>query len=218
MKTIHGVGVLTEIQELVDPDRCAVLVVDMINEDVSPEGGYAKHGADISRHREIVPRIGRLLEATRGIGIQVIYAEFIHMNQLGHTLMNGPEMWMHRNAAWVSNVVEGSWESQTIDELAPQEGDIVIRKSRGSTAYNTYLVDFLKGKSIQSLLLTGIASSGCVLRTAVDLMPRGYYAVIVKDCVDHKDWALAFLERNFPAYHSDEILHTWKRMSNTQRE
>lgn len=49
-----------------------------------------------------------------------MYAEFIHANALGQTLMNGPEMWVHRKAEWVSNVVEGTWESRTIDELAPQ--------------------------------------------------------------------------------------------------
>ena len=96
-----------------------------------------------------------------------MYAEFIHANALGQTLMNGPEMWVHRKAEWVSNVVEGTWESRTIDELAPREGDVVIRKSRGSAAYNTYLIDHLKERGVTSVLLTGIASSGCVLRTAV---------------------------------------------------
>ena len=71
-------------------------------------------------------------------------AEFIHASALGQTLMNGPEMWVHREADWVSNVVEGTWESRTVDELAPQEGDIVIRESRGSAAYNTYLIDHLR--------------------------------------------------------------------------
>lgn len=41
-------------------------------------------------------------------------------------------------------------------------------------------------------------------------MPRGYYPVIVRDCVDYKDWALAYLERNFPTYPSDEILAIWQ--------
>lgn len=210
MVVIHGVEVRTEIEELVDPSLCAVMVVDMVNEDVSPEGGYAKHGYDISPHREIIPAIGRLLDSARSAGIPVMYAEFIHASALGQTLMNGPEMWVHRDADWVSNVVEGTWESRTVDELAPQEGDIVIRKSRGSAAYNTYLIDHLREKSVTSLLLTGIASSGCVLRTAVDLMPRGYYPVIVKDCVDYKEWALAYLEGNFPTYPSDEILAIWQ--------
>ena len=38
MVVIHGVEVRTEIEELVDPDFCAVMVVDMVNEDVSPRG------------------------------------------------------------------------------------------------------------------------------------------------------------------------------------
>ena len=108
--------------------------------------------------------------------------------------------------------MEGTWESRTVEDLAPQKGDAMIRKSRGSAFYNTYLDDILKEKSITNLILTGTATDGCVLRTAVEAMSHGYYAVIVMDCVSPPpgDFSSYYLKGNFPTFQSDEILTAWK--------
>ena len=56
-------------------------------------------------------------------------------------------MWVHRDADWVSNVVEGTWESRTVDELAPQEGDIVIPEEPGERRLQTPISSITSGKS-----------------------------------------------------------------------
>ena len=214
MKTINDVEILTTIEELVDPARSAVIVIDLQNEEVSAGGGYAKTGADTSNLVAIVPGIQRLLAAARSLDVLVTYAEFIHRNSLGATLMNGPNVYCHRNSSWVSDVVEDTWEAQTVDELAPQAGDIIIRKSRASAMYHTRLDDALSTRGIRSLIITGCATGGCVMMTAVDAMHHGYYPVVVRDGVatysleSHKR-ALAWMEGQFPTYNLDEILAAW---------
>ena len=221
MRTINGVEVLTTIEELVDPPRTAVLVIDMQNEIVSERGGYARAGTDVSPVAAIVPPIQRLLAAARGRGVLVTYAEFVMRNELGVTLMDGPGLYHLRHAAFTSDVVAGTWEARTVDALAPQQGDVVIRKSRGSAMYRTPLGDLLRARGIRSLVLTGAITEGCVLRTAVDAQQRGYYAVVLRDCVGSydvvgsgdgggHDRALAWMETRFPVFDAAEVIAAWQ--------
>lgn len=220
VRTVNGVPVLTTLPELVDPQHTAVLVVDMQNEIVSTEGGYfrkdRKAPADPKRHRvapayaELVPSVSRFLQQARAKGIPVLYAEYVHRDENGKLIVNGPECWTHRNSDWVSCVRAGTWEAQTVRELAPRPGELVIRKARANAFYNTYLDDALKERSIRTLLLTGTAGGGCVFATAMGALERGYYGVFVKDCVDQRDYLGSDLIRGrFPIHSSKEVLAAW---------
>src|SRR5215510_2402516 len=72
-----------------------------------------------------------------------------------------------------------------------------------------------KARGSHRLLLTGTATSGCVFATAMGAIPRGYYPVIVTDCVDPDQKTLNLMEGRFPKYGSDEIMRVWKQISGT---
>ena len=219
MKNVIGVDVLTTIEELAVPSRTAVLVIDVQNACFNTVGGFEGSGsngdADVANMTPIIPRTGRLLDAARGRGILIGYSEFIHRNKLGVTLMDGPNNYCVRNNPDQPDVVEGSWEARTVDELAPQEGDIVVRKSRGSAFHQTPLDNILKARGIVTVVITGVLSAGCVLFTAADAMHHGYYPLVVRDCVAsysqeaHRQ-ALAWMETQFPAYGLAEVLSAWE--------
>ena len=140
MKTIHGIDVLTTIEELVDPALTALIVIDMQNGHVSERGRYTTEaGEDISSARAIIPNIQRLLDAARQVGVLVTYVEYVHLSRAGGNLLDGPNLWMHRDLYFFPLYQEGSWAAQTVDELAPQPGDIVFSKCRGSAFFGTGL-------------------------------------------------------------------------------
>lgn len=218
MKTVIGVNVLTTIDELVEPASAAVIVVDVQNTCFSSISGFegAKTGkaADIANMTPIIPRIQKLLEAARTRRVLVIYTEFIHRNRLGVTLMDGPNNYCVRNNPTQPDVVEGSWEAQTVGDLSPQPGDVVIQKSRADAFYHTRLDDVLKARGIQTVLVTGVLSAGCVLMTAVGAMHNGYYPLIVRNCVasysiESHQQALAWMETQFPAFDLEVVLSAW---------
>ena len=218
MKRVIGVDVLTTVEELSAPGRTAVLVVDVQNACFNSVGGFEGNGAGgeaaIAHMTPIIPRIGRLLEAARGRGILIAYTEFIHRNRLGVTLMDGPNNYCVRNNPDQPDVVEGSWEAGTLDELAPQPGDVVVTKSRGSAFYQTPLDNILKARGIGTVLLTGVLSAGCVLFTAADAMHHGYYPLVVRDCVasyslEAHEQALDWMETQFPVFGLGEVLAVW---------
>ena len=210
MIEINGVKVLTTMEELVDPRYTAVLVIDMQN-------GIGRRNSTYdpdSLLSKSIPRIQRLLAVARSRGVLVTYAEIIHTDARGAPLWDGPNMFCHRNKASVSQLQEGSWEAQTIDELAPQPGDLVVRKNRASAFSYTVLDAHLKARTIRSLIVTGTSTRGCVLMTAVDTQMHGYYPVVLRDCVATgsqaaQDLALAWMESEMAVCASQDVLSAW---------
>lgn len=219
MRVINGIEVLTTIEELTEPSQTAVIVIDVVNVVVekicSYEGAETpKATANADNLKAVIPPTKRLLDAAREKGVLITYAEFIQRSRYGVSMMNGPNIFCHRDADEVNEIVEGTWEARTVDELAPRDGDIVITKSRGSAFYHTELDDVLRARGIRSLILTGVLSSGCVLFTACDTMQHGYYPVIPRECVatytpeDHRR-AMGWMETKFAVYDLEEILNAW---------
>ena len=142
MKIVNGVEVLTTIEELVDPAHCAVLVIDVQNNGLKTltyeEPGFESSGTQVSNLAAIVPNIQRLLTAARHAGLFVAYAQWIDRSRDGASLVNGPHLYCHRDDAAPPNVIEGSWESQTVEQLAPQSGDYVFDKSWSSAFHHNY--------------------------------------------------------------------------------
>ena len=220
MRVLNGIEILTTMEELVDPKHTAIIVIDVMNivmkQICSNEGAEnPRDGANLENVGATVEPTQRLLDAARKKGVLVTYAEFVQCNKQGVSLMSGPNIYCHKDAESVIELKEGSWEMQTIDELAPQEGDVVIYKNRGSAFYHTELDDILRIRGIKTLIHTGVLSSGCVLFNSCDAMNHSYYPVIPRECVgtydleDHNR-VMAWMETKFPVCNLDEILTIWK--------
>ena len=209
MKIVQETEVLTTIDELVDPAHTALLVIDMQNEYCSERGG---HAAEV--WRAVIPNVQTLLEAARRTGVLVAYTEFIRYSRLGACLVDGPSNYVHRDDPLVPRIQEGTWEVQTTDELAPQPGEFVFLKSRGSAFVGTGLDQTLRARGIRSVILTGIVTGGCVIFTYTDTQMHGYYPVLVPDAVapaGEGNHALEWMAAYGPAFTTDEIVAIWNR-------
>jgi maleamate amidohydrolase len=67
-------------------------------------------------------------------------------------------------------------------EFKPQKGDVVITKQRASAFYGTPLSAHLTQLGVQTLLVCGESTSGCVRASAVDAYSHGYHVVLVEEC------------------------------------
>jgi nicotinamidase-related amidase len=90
--------------------------------------------------------------------------------------------------------------TQVHDDIAPQDGDIVVRKTRVGPFGTTDLHQQLQAKGIDTLILAGISTSGVVLSTVRDGSDRDYRLIVLSDlCADPEADVHAFLvERIFP--------------------
>jgi nicotinamidase-related amidase len=90
--------------------------------------------------------------------------------------------------------------TQIHDTIAPQDGDIVVRKTRVGPFLTTDLDEQLRARGVDTLLLAGISTSGVVLSTVRDAHDRDYRLIVISDlCADPEPGVHDFLvERIFP--------------------
>jgi ureidoacrylate peracid hydrolase len=174
----------------IDLARTAVVVVDMQNAFASPGGLLDLAGVDISGAKEVVRRIGELLEAARTAGVQVVYLQTGYKPDLsngGGADSPNPRketalcLMRARPELKGQLLVEGTWDFQIVEPLAPRGSDIVVLKTRYSGFAGTRLDSTLKGREIRYLVFVGIATNVCVESTLRDAYFHEYWPVLVTD-------------------------------------
>ncbi len=73
--------------------------------------------------------------------------------------------------------------NQIVAEIAPQEGDVVIRKQKPSAFFGTPLMSMLNEVHADTVLVTGCTTSGCVRASAVDAFSYNFRVAVVEECV-----------------------------------
>jgi nicotinamidase-related amidase len=221
MIEIEGKQVFTELEELVDPRHTALIVVDMQRDFCIPGGAFDELGIDISMYPPMVPRLVRLVEGARAAGVPILY---IQMTQLPNRAIESPAQIrfnLRMHLANLSDGVEplrytadGSEGQMIIEELTPAPGDLIVKKYRSSGFWGTNLDMLLRSNGIQSVVMTGCTTEGCVESTARDALFNDYYVVIAEDCVASDDRAqhdasLFLMRHRFDVASGDDILGVW---------
>lgn len=145
-----------------------LLVIDMLND-------FVREGAplEVPETRRVIPVIRREIEAARREGKPVIYVCDAHL----------PEDKEFSKFGWPKHAVRGTEGAQVVDELRPQQGDIVVEKTTYSGFYLTRLEEVLKGLGADSLRLTGCVTHICILFTASDAVLRDYRVTVLENAV-----------------------------------
>jgi nicotinamidase-related amidase len=68
------------------------------------------------------------------------------------------------------------------EELAPMPGDLVIHKERASAFFGTPLIAHLRQRGVESLVICGESTSGCVRASTVDAYSYAFHCVVVEEC------------------------------------
>jgi maleamate amidohydrolase len=86
-------------------------------------------------------------------------------------------------------LTEAAASGQIVTELQPGPGELVVRKAAPSAFFETNLRSWLTQKHVETLLIAGSTTSGCVRASVVDAMSCGFKPIVLADCVG--DRALA---------------------------
>jgi nicotinamidase-related amidase len=224
MIEILGRQVPTELPELVDPRQSAFAIVDMQNDFCSEGGSAYQEGADLSTYSKIVPRIAQLAQACRVVGVPVIHVRMIALPGGGSDSVSWIRLRLRAgknlgepkesNHVW-DFTVDGTWGAEFISELTPQSDDLVVTKFRSSAFFNTSLDTILRSRKVQTLMVAGCTTEGCVESTVRDASFYDYIPVVVSDCVGSDDPRLHDASMTvMSAYRADiatstEIVQCW---------
>jgi len=149
-----------------DPNRTALIVVDMQNDFVNEGGSLVVPDA-----RTTIPAIRSLLELARGSGMHVVFSQDTHDE--------GDPEW----EIWPEHARRGTWGWQIVDEIQPREDELVIQKVRYDAFYGTPLDHQLRQWGVDTLVICGTVANICVHYTAASAALRWFKVVIPRDAV-----------------------------------
>ncbi|MEE2760147.1 MAG: isochorismatase family protein [Pseudomonadota bacterium] len=163
-------------------NRPALLIIDFVNS-FADEGqfGGGNIGAAISNTQS-------LLAVARNTSIPVAFTRVVYAadgSDTGIFCLKAPGL---------KALVEDASSSQVVDDLAPAEGEYIVRKTQPSAFFGTNLAAWLVAKGVDTVLVTGCTTSGCVRASVIDSMSYNFQTIVVTDGVG--DRALAPHEAN----------------------
>ena len=152
--------------------RPCVLVVDFIRAYTSP--GSPLYAPAVSA---AVSATGEVLTAARARSMPIIYTQVMYSTS---GLDGGLFV---RKVPVLRTLVPGAPGAAIVEEIAPDKNDVVITKQYASAFFGTPLASMLTASGIDTVILTGCSTSGCIRATAVDSMQYGFRTIVPRECV-----------------------------------
>lgn len=172
----------------IDPKKTALLLVDLQNEFVLRDFGEAlqfKAQGEWERwipfHDRlddiVIPNNKKLLDFFRKNKMTVTYGRIACLREDGED--RSP---VQKSEGWNGMLLPvNSFSAQIIDELKPQENEIVVNKTTDSVTTGTNYLTLLQFMGIETVVVTGIVTDQCVACTIRGLADAGYKVICVED-------------------------------------
>lgn len=150
----------------------AVLVIDFINAYTTPGAPLYAEGV-VKAVAETVD----LLAAARRAQVPIVYTRvFYHPSGVDGGIFT-------RKVPVLRKMVRGEPLAEIVPQLPPASDDVIIDKQYASAFFGTPLAAMLTARRIDTVIITGCSTSGCVRASAVDAMQYGFRAIVPRECV-----------------------------------
>ncbi len=151
--------------------RPALLIVDFVNGFADAEllGGGNIHSA--------IRETQSVLQQSREKGLPVVFTRIVYEEggvNIGAFATKIPAL---------VNLTEDAPASQIVPELAPKQGEHIIRKTQASAFFGTDLAPWLAWRSVDTVLVAGCTTSGCVRASVIDAASHNLRAIVIRECV-----------------------------------
>jgi nicotinamidase-related amidase len=151
--------------------RPAVLAVDLVNGFTNPAFPL---GANLD---DVVEATTRLLAAARGARVPILYTVIWYEDDMADS-----GVWALKQKG-LASLRRGSEATELDARLGRRPEEPVLVKKYASAFFGTDLVSRLNAGAIDTLVIAGCTTSGCVRATAVDAIQYGYRPIVVRDAV-----------------------------------
>ncbi|MBL4800278.1 MAG: isochorismatase family protein [Emcibacter sp.] len=155
--------------------RPALLLVDFVM-------AYIDHDSPLYAGVEnVFESAGRILEVARKSQIPVIFTNVVYSK-------DGRDGGVfYRKIGALESFLKGNPLAEFSSSLMPMDGDLVLSKQYASAFFGTSLSSTLTAMKVDTVIVTGLSTSGCVRATAVDACQHGFIPLVVKEAVGDRD-------------------------------
>jgi ureidoacrylate peracid hydrolase len=189
----------------VDLARAALVIVDMQNDFLHPDGWFPCCGSDPAPARALVPRLNALSAACRAAGLSVVWVNWgvradcanLSPGLIAKGRLHGrrPGYGEPSPSGQGAILVRDQWGAAVADDLVVGPDDLVVHKHRFSGFWDNELDSVLRNRDVTTLILAGINTDRCVFATLTDASFLGYDCILLIDAV----------ATSSPAYVTDAI-------------
>jgi nicotinamidase-related amidase len=180
-KEFAGMRIPETLAEKVTAASAALIVVDMQNDFVHLDGYCAKF-VNVSGFSAVLPSNARLIEAARLGGVPVFYTLQTQRADGGYS----SPVWAMDTLRYgfePLHCVEDTWGWQVAQGVRPAGGDVLVRKLRRGAFHGTNLASMLRTRGVDSVVVSGIAATGCVESTVRGALENDFFAIVPADCI-----------------------------------
>ena len=163
-----------------DPKRTALLVVDLQNDFLAPDGAYARGGATSEAARALPARVAPLAAALKAAGGMVVASRFTLWPDARGEPMVSAHLRALRPFLARGDFAPGSRGQAVVDALAPFV-DVAVDKIAYSAFFGTQLDWVMRHAGIDAVAVCGIVTNGGVASTARDAHVREYRVTVLGD-------------------------------------
>lgn len=155
--------------------RPAVLAIDLMRPYFEPGSPF-----DVGS-RECLESAARVIEAARAAGLPVVHTRvtFSAGGADGGLFL--------RKVPALAALIGDPPASQLMPEVAPREEEVVVIKQYASAFFGTALASTLRSLGVDTVLIVGVSTSGCVRASALDALQSGFVPLVVREGVGDRD-------------------------------
>ena len=184
-----------------DPATTAIVLIEFQNEFVSDGGVLHAAVAPVMDKTGMLANTVALVDAARAAGVTIMHAPIAFAPGYGE--LSRHPYGILKGVVDGNAFVKGTWGAAIVDDLAPDEGDILIEGKRGLDTFASTNLDFiLRGRGITTVILAGFLTNCCVESTMRSAYENGYRVITLVDCTaatsaEEHDNAIAY---DFPMF------------------
>jgi ureidoacrylate peracid hydrolase len=163
----------------------AVLVIDMQNGFVHPDGSLPRMGLGLPGAPEAVARTAALIAEARAKSVPVLFTRHVYRDGMLDMPARMKELLAQSAGDGSSTptiLARGSWDAEVIDDLKPEPGEVVIDKNRFDAFLYTDLEVQLRALGVTRLVVCGVVTNVCVESTVRSGQQRDFEIYVAADC------------------------------------
>lgn len=163
----------------IDPAATALLIVDLQNDFLHPDGAYGRAGQSAPEIAALPPRIAPVADAVRAAGGWIVSTQFTLVPGKAGEPFISPHLARLRPFLRKGDFQPSAWGHQLVDILQP--ADLTVEKVAYSAFYQTRMEWVLRKAGIDTLIICGIVTNGGVASTLRAAHVRDFHTILLDD-------------------------------------
>lgn len=189
----------------------ALLILDLQNEMVDPEGKIGCHGlADVVEQRDVLPKAAKAIGRARENEVPVVYVRLGFRADYADALSLAPRIEKLKASG---AAILGTWGTEFPGVIAPRGDELVVTKQCVNPFYNTGLMNWLLARGITRISIGGVVTNLVVESTARAADDAGLLVTVLEDlcAAPNPDWHEFAIRNTLPLFGTVTTSETFLR-------